>query len=140
MAASQAISAFGTQLQIGDGATPEAFTTVSEVTKLSGPKRSVNTVEFLTHASPGAAIEKLGVSINNGTVDLELNYVPSSAVQARLITDMNAFTKRNFKLIFPDAAATTWSFAAIVTSFETTEDPDGVLVASLSLDISGQVS
>ncbi len=141
MPVSGAISAFATFLQIGDGASPtEGFTSIAEVTKLSGPKRSMNIKEFLTHSSPGAAVEKLGISINNGSVSFEFNYIPTSATHVKLLADQAAFTKRNFKLILPDAGHTTWAFMALVKDFDVTEDPDGILVSKLSLEISGQIS
>ena len=47
---SEAISAFGTTLKIGDGATPEVFAAIAEVTNVGGPGMSLDTVD-ITHPS-----------------------------------------------------------------------------------------
>jgi hypothetical protein len=140
MPASTAISAFGTLLQIGDGAVSEAFTTVGEVTDLSGPKRSMSIKKFLTHSSPGAAMEAIGVSIDNGSVTFTTNYVPTNATHVKLLADQAAFTKRNFKMVLPDAGNTTWCFTALVKDFDPSEKPGEVLEAKWSLELSGQIT
>ncbi len=140
MPVSNAISAFGTLLKIGDGATPEAFTTISEVTKLDGPKRSMSVKKFLTHGSPGAVLEGIGVSIDNGSVGFDINYVPGSAIHTKLLADQAAFVRRHFQMVLPDAALTTWNFTALVKDFNSTEDPGDILTATLTLELSGQIT
>ena len=140
MPASAAISAQGTLLKIGDGATPEAFTTISEITDLSGPNRSMNVKTFLTHSSPGAAMESIGVSLDNGEVGFEINYVAGSATHIKLLADLNAFTKRNFQMVLPDAGVTTWAFTALVQKFDPSEKPGDTLTAKLTLKLTGQIS
>ena len=63
MPASLGISAFGTALKIGDGATPENFATVAEVTNLGWSGMKVNTAKITNHSSPSAFEEYFAISM-----------------------------------------------------------------------------
>ena len=136
-----AISAFGTLLKIGDGGGPETFTTIAEVTSISGPGLSLDPIEATSHDSTGGWREFIGGLLEAGEVSFDINYIPTNATHdasTGLIADMVARTVRNFQLVFPDGSSTTWSFAALVTSFEPGEPIDDKLSASVSLKITGQ--
>jgi predicted secreted protein len=138
--ATGALFAHGTFLKIGDAATPtENFTTISEVTDLSGPSLSLAALTATSHDSGGWK-EIIGGILDGGSVTLSLNFKPTHATHsytAGLIKDMVNRTLRNFQLIFTDSGTTTWSFAALVTAFETTEPVDERLTADVTLEISG---
>lgn len=142
MTESAGISSFGTLLKIGDGATPtEVFTTIAEVKDISGPSLKLNTDELTNHGSPGGWKEKVGTLLEAGDLSFDLNFVPTHATHnptTGLIADQTARTKRNFQLVFPDTASTTWAFTALVTEFEPAEPVEGVLKASVTLEITGQ--
>jgi len=55
-----------------------------------------------------------------------------------LLRDMVNKTKRNFKLVFPDTAVTTWAFTALITGFEPEMPVKGKLKASITLKVTGQ--
>jgi len=136
-----AISAFGTLLKIGDGATPENFTTIAEVTNIGGPALSLDPIEITSHSSTGGWKEFIGGLLDAGEVSFDINYEPTEATHdasTGLIADMVARTLRNFQLVFPDAGSTTWSFAALVTSFEPSEPVGDKLAAGVTLKVTGQ--
>lgn len=136
-----AISAFGTLLQIGDGGSPENFTTIAEVANISGPGLSLDAIDVTHHSSTGGWREFVGGLLDGGVVSLDINYDPTDGTHdasTGLIADMVARTVRNFQLVFPDTANTTWSFSALVTGFEPSEPVDNKLAASVTLKISGQ--
>ncbi|MGE5553295.1 MAG: phage tail tube protein [Betaproteobacteria bacterium] len=139
---SNAISAFGTLLKIGDGATPtENFTTIAEVTNISGPGFALETAEATSHSSPGGWREYIATLLDAGEVTFDINFLPTDPTHGYstgLLRDMVNRTKRNFKLVFPDASNTTWTFAAFVTGFEPSEPIDDKLSASVTLKITGQ--
>jgi len=137
----QGVAGYGTQLQIGDGGGPEVFTTIAEITNISGPGLSMDTADMTHHQSPGAWEEHVGTILRSGEVTFDLNYIPTHATHnasTGLINDMENRTLRNFKLIFPNAGATTWNFAALVTGFEPSAPHDDKLGASVTCKISGQ--
>lgn len=134
----EGISAFGTTLKIGDGATPEVFSAIAEVTNVGGPGMSMDTVDITSHGSAGGWKEYAGGLLDGGEIKLELNFLPGNTSQQSLSTALSARSKKNFKLVFPDTPATTWSFAAFVTNFEPSAPVDGKLGASVTLKITGQ--
>ncbi len=139
----QALSAFGTLLKIGDGGGPEAFTTIAEVTDIKGPGLSMDAVEVTSHDSPNAVKEKIAGLKEVGELTFSINYVPTAATHnatTGLIRDWKNRTKRNFQLVFPDTGATTWSFAALVTNFQPTAPVDGKLAADVTLTPAGDAT
>lgn len=137
----EAISAHGTLLKIGDGGETESFTTISEVRELSGPGLSLDTEDVTNHDSPGGWEELVGTILRSGEVSATLNYIPTDGTHdaaTGVINDMENRTHRNFEMVFPDASNTTWSFTALVTNFEPSEDADGVLETEITLKLSGQ--
>jgi len=138
---SNAVSAFGTLLKIGDGGEPETFTTIAEVTDISGPSLSADTIDVTSHDSPGGYREFIQGLKDAGEVTFTINFIPTEATHdasTGLLKDYNDGTLRNFQLVFPDPGNTTWSFAAVVTGFEPSEPTDDKLSADVTLKISGQ--
>lgn len=136
--ATGALSAFGTLLKLGDGATNEAFTTIAEVRDISGPSLAMDAVEVTSHSSTSAYREFIGGLLDGGEVTFDVNFLPANATHsysAGLIKDLHGRTKRNFQIIWP--GTTTWSFAAFVTKFEPSAAVDGALSASVTLKITG---
>lgn len=135
-----AISSFGTLLKIGDGAGTEVFTTIAEVMDISGPGLAQGTAEVTPQTAANRARKYIATLIDGGEVSFDINYEPAGATHDQttgLIKDMFDGTLRNFQLLFPDAATTTWAFAAFITGFEPTAPVDGALTASVTLKLDG---
>jgi len=135
---SNAIAAIGTLLKIGDGGSPETFTTVAEVTDISGPSLSMDTMEVTSHSTTNAFKEYLGSLLDAGEVSFSMNFIPTNATQSYttgLIKDWYNRTRRHFQLVFPDVGATTWAFTALVTKFEPKAPVDAQLSADVTLKI-----
>ncbi len=136
-----AISAHGTLLKSGDGVTPtETFTTIAEVTNISGPALSTDAIDTTSHDSPNNHREFIGGLKDGGEVTFDINYIPTNPTHdasTGLLADYVARTLRNFQLVFSDSGNTTWSFTAIVTGFEPGEPVDAQLTASVTLRITG---
>jgi len=138
---SSAIGAFGTLLKIGDGETEEAFTTIAEVNNISGPGLSMDPIDVTSHSSTDGWREYIGGLLEAGELTFDIAYIPTEVTHnlaAGLLGDFSSKTPRNFELVFPDAGATTWSFTALVTSFEPSEPIDDKLAASVTLKLSGK--
>jgi hypothetical protein len=134
-------AAFGTLLKIGDGGATEAFTTVASVLDISGPGLSLDTDDITNHSSTGGYEEVIPTIIRTGELSFEVNFDPADDTQdypAGLLKDLTDKTKRNFKLVFPDSAATEWLLPAYVTSFEPAAPVGGKLSASVVLKVTGQ--
>lgn len=139
---SEALNSINTILKIGDGATPtEVFTAIAEVKDIAGPQLSTDTVDITSRTSPGKFEEALPTIIRTGQVTFDINFLPTNGThdaETGLLADLKNMTKRNFQLVFPDAAETTWSFSAYVVQFQPNAPVAGVLSASVALKITGQ--
>ncbi|MFE9737342.1 phage tail tube protein [Streptomyces sp. NPDC006477] len=130
------LNGFGVQFKRGDGAGPEVFTAIANVSNVGGPSLSRNTVDVTAHDSPEGWAEHVGGIKEGGEATVDVNYDP--AAHDTLIADFNDVDPRNYKIVFPDPDATTWSFAAVMTGFQPTAPVDGKLSASLKFKLSGK--
>jgi len=128
---------FGVLLKVGDGATAEAFTTVAELIGLSGPGLSMDTVESTHTESAGANKEYIAGLKDAGEISADFNFLPANATHQGLITDQENRTLRNFQIVWPDTAGTTWSFSAFVTNYEPASPIEDRMTSSVTLKISG---
>lgn len=135
------LPSFGTLLKIGDGGSPESFTTIAEVLDIGGPDLNLDTEETTNHSSTGGWEEFVPTILRSGAVDFEVNFDPNDSTHSYstgLIADMISRTKRKFQLVFPTTPTVIWAFTAIVTKFAPAEPVAGKLSASVSLKITGQ--
>jgi len=136
-----AIEAFGTLLQRGDGATPESFTTIGEVSDIEGLELTTDTEDVTNHSSPGGYEEHIGTILRTNEVTFSINWIPTNATHnatTGLLLDWKNKTLRNFQIVLPDGSTTTESFSAIVTGFAMKAPVAGKLGADITLKVSGQ--
>jgi predicted secreted protein len=137
------ISAFGTLLQRGDASTGtagEGFTTLANVTNISGPKLKAEQIDVSSHDSVDGYEEFVAGIKRGGEISLDINYDPSNATHETLLDDFDDGALHNYQLIFPTNPATTWSFAAIVTEVGPEAPYDDKLTCSATLKLSGKVT
>lgn len=130
------IDGFGTILKRGDGETPEVFTAIANLTNVDDGGRTRNTIDVTAHDSPNAYMEFVGGLIDPGEVTIDINYDP--AVHDVLEADLEDTDPRNYQIVFPDTAATTFSFAAVMTGFSKSAPHDDKLSGSLTFKVSGK--
>lgn len=138
--ASLAVSAFGTLLKIGNGASPEVFTTVAELRTISGPTLTAETIDVTTHNTPTPFRRYISGLLDGGEVTFDINFIPTDATHGYstgLLKDMTDRTRRNFQIVFPDTGTTTWLLPTVITGFEMSSDPADVLMASVTLKVAG---
>lgn len=137
---SKATSGVGIKFQIGDGAGPEVFTTIAEVTNFTGPNETSPNIDVSNFDS--AAREFIAGLKDGGEVTFEVNFIGSNAQQQSLRAAQSARTLKNFKILLNDAALdadkTTISFSANVTGFSLTASVDAAVKASVTLKVSGE--
>lgn len=139
--ASSAISAFGTLLALGDGATPtENFATVAELRTISGPSLSADAIDVTTHNTPTPFRRFISGLLDGGEVNFDINFIPqdpSHSYGAGILKDMTDRTIRNIRITFPDSGSTQWIIPVIFTGFEMSSDPADVLMASVTAKVAG---
>ena len=136
------IDAFGTLMSRGDSASPEVFTTIAEVVSISGPGLSRDAIEISNHSSPSQFKQFVAGMKDGGEITLEINYDPAGATHGAssggLLYDLASGTAAvNYKLTFPDTAATEWILPGLVTGFEPGAPHDDKLSASVTIKVSG---
>jgi predicted secreted protein len=127
------LDAFGTILA-KESATPGTYTAIANVSGLSGPGLSRETLDVTAHDSPDAYREFLGGLRDPGEISADLNYDP--AAHDTLIEDLDDDDPSNYRITWPDG--TTWTFPAIMTGFEPSAPIDDKLAASVTWKVSGK--
>lgn len=140
--ASEAWWAYGTQLQLGDGATSEAFTAIAELTDLVPPAMSKDSIEVTTYGSSDRFREFLPGMKDGGSVSFKANWLPNNATHDEstgLLESFNDDDNHNWKLVLPNSLGT-FSFTGHVTAFnpETPLTAQGAL--SCTIKITGKPS
>ena len=129
--------AYGTALYKGTN----TGTAYAQVTSISGPGITVDTVDVTSHDSTSAWEEHVATIIRSGEITLDIVYDPANATHKNaaggLLADLVSRTAIVLTLIFPDAATTEWTGSAFVTGFEPGMPVDGALTASVTLKPTG---
>lgn len=123
-------SAFGTALLM-DGSE------IAQVTSISGPGLSLDTIDVTSHDQTSAWEEVTATILRQGELSLELVFDQNEATHADLLTNLVGRLYEGFELQFPDSAYTEWVFDAYVIGFEPSMAVDGALTASCTLKITG---
>lgn len=134
------ISAFGTELARGDGASPEVFTALANVTGISGPKQSREFLDVTSHDSAGGWEEFVTGIKRTGTLDLDLNYDPTDDTHEQLLDDFDAGSSNTYKITWPSSPTVSWTFEAMVVDVSPEAPFDDKLTCSASFKLSGPVT
>lgn len=137
----EALAGYGVLLKVGDGDDPEVFTTIAEVRDIEGPELELEAKEVTSHDSPNGWREYIGTLLSGGEVSFDVNFIPTHATHSPssgLIKAMRDRALKNYQLVFPDVAATTWTFAALVTGVGPKGPVEDELSAEVKLQVSGE--
>ena len=124
------LSAFGTTLTI-------ATVPVAELTNISGPGVSADTIDVSSHDSANRYREFVGGLIDGGEVSIEGNLTTAAAGNV-VMTALEAGTSQACVITFPGTPAKTWTFSAIVTAFNTEAPYEDKQSFSGSLKVTGR--
>lgn len=127
----------GTLLKLGDGASPEVFTTVPEVRKITGPAVDFDLLDVTSHDSPSVFREFIPGLSDGDMIRAAVNWRPSNTVHKNIRIDAYAATKRNFKIVFPDSSDNNVVCVTYIKNFAPTADIGVEMKADLSLKITG---
>lgn len=133
---------YGSLLKRGDAASPEAFTTIAEVTSIGefGSERGLLDVTNLD--SPDTFMEYLLAMKDGVELSVQANFLPTNATQnyaAGLIKDHNDGTRRNFQLVLPSSFGT-FSFTGLVRSWKANVAPNAAIQATFTIKITGAIT
>ena len=134
------VDAQGTVFAIGDGASPEVFNAVGNVTGLSGLQGGQTTVIPVSNLSSTRVEKKIGLP-DEGQLQVEVNLKPGETTgQDAMNTARTAKTLKNFRITLSDSPATVFDFAGYVTTAGAAAQVDGVWTRSYTVEITGAVT
>lgn len=137
--ATGARSGFGALLKRGDGGSPEAFSTVSEVVNIGRVGTTLQTTDATHMESADQHMEKIPTMLESGAVTADLNYLPGDTSQNNLRNDMLNRTLRNFQITIPGSAKIV-SFAAYVTEMGPEFPHDNKMTQQVTLTPTGKIT
>lgn len=134
----QAKIGHGNLFKIGNGATPEVFTTVAEVTAIKPPSLSRDSVD-VTHMQSTEKWREFIMGLKDGgEVSIDVNFVTDSASTLLMLAEFDTDTVGNKQIVFTSGSV--WSFAAGCTGFEPDSPIDDKMSATVTFKISGKPS
>lgn len=134
------IHAFGTTIG-WDSAGGTSYTDIGQVSSITGPGLSRETIDVTTHDSASWWREFIKSLKDGGEVSFDIMYDPvlgTHDYSTGLLSDFaDDDTVAAWRLVFPDAANTTWTFPGIITGAESSEAIDDVLKMSITIKVAG---
>lgn len=132
---SDGISAHGTLLKIGNGATPETFATIAEVGDIDGPTIKNIMEDFTSHGS-GGVVKKKPILRDGDKVKFPIHFVsddPTHSDSAGLVAIAMNKTEKNYQIVFPDNSG--FAITAYVEEVKFKAPVKGKLTADVTLDV-----
>lgn len=113
MAASTAVRAFGTVVQLESSPGSGIYASTFENVEVNTPAPSRAEIDVTHHESPGDYEEFIGSFKNAGTMDFTCNWNPANAQHQRLFDLFESGTIVNWRISYPVSGASS-TFAAYV--------------------------
>lgn len=131
---------FGTVFKRATTLTPgTTYEVVANVTTISGPSRSRETIDVTAHDSPGGWMEFIGGLKDGGEVSLDINYDPSEDTHD-LDDDFDDVSARNYQIVILPGTEDehTWSFKGVLTGLEDEFPYDDKMSRTMTIKMSGK--
>lgn len=132
------LGTIGNQFQVGDGASPEVFTTVGGVTSVpdigGGDADQIELTELLDLQRRYTKGYK-----TPPTVSVPINIQKGSALQAQLKADDDSATKvvRNYQVTEPDGTTVIVAFTGYVSGFNIAQEGGDAVRGTVSITLEG---
>jgi predicted secreted protein len=137
MADSVASIGYGTLLEVStdNGAT---WAAVAEVTNITPPSDTVDSVDVTHMQSPNRTREFIPGLADPGECSMEMNFVPGSATDVQLRTLKASGTKAKWRITWPNAVI--WVFSGFITGVEATGPVDDKMGVTATIKVTGAVA
>jgi predicted secreted protein len=115
-----------------------AWVSVGEVTTISGPTMSRETIDVTSLASTGGYREFIAGFRDPGTMTFTMNF--NRTDYETMKTDFESDTEQDYELILPDDETTTLEFSGLVTELPLNLDPGSQITCNVTIKVTGQVT
>ncbi len=119
-------------IKVGSG----SFTKIAGVTDFSGIGSGSATIIDTTDLDSAAKEKQMGIP-DEGSLKIDVNYIPTDAGQTACDAARAAGTLANFKVV---AGSTQFAFDAFVPTFEKSGGVDKQWTGSITLEVSGAIT
>lgn len=135
---SQAVSNFGTKLQVEFVPDSDEFTTVGECRVVPAPQENQDDIEVTHHGSQGYRDYKPSKLKDRGDLAVVVNSVPTESSQAALETLHQSGEERKYRIVRPNGIIETFDayIKSIVANDADAQSPDAIQ-DTLNLKLSG---
>jgi hypothetical protein len=129
--AGEAFHGYGSQLMVGDGASPEVFEAIADVISITPGDMSTAVIDKTHLRSPEAHREKLAGLRDSGPFSITVNWRPTHESHSNAGGGSGAFASgglvylwrtravKNWKIVLTDGSpATEWPFTGFVSKFQ----------------------
>jgi predicted secreted protein len=114
--ANKAFAGRSSSLERGDGASPEVFTKILQMKKISPTGSKADLVD-VTNMDSGVYHEFLPTLLDSGEIAFEGQFVADDTSQANLLADFHGQVLHNWKIVLPGSPPLGhWDFEAYVVS------------------------
>ena len=137
---SKPMFAHGTKLQMSDMEETPEFSDIALLESISGPSMSADEIDITTHDSEDGFREFIQGLKDPGEVTVEGYFMPTEDSHTDLIDVYESGDVTDFKIIFPDASDTEFTFKAFVTEVEIESPLDDKTTFSASFKLTGKPS
>lgn len=127
--------ALGTKLKIGETVSAKV---IGELTSISSPSMSAETIDVTTLDSEGEYREFIGGFKDGGEVSASGYFNPQDAGQAAVYAALESGETTPFAIEFPAALGAKWEFKGVVTSYQTNADLEEAIGFEITIKVSGK--
>ena len=107
------------------------------MTNISGPSIKAETIDVSSHDSANTYRAYIAGMHDGGEVSIDVQFIPGdTSGQYTFLADLHAGTERQVVITLPDA--TTWTFQALATGMDLTDNFDDKLAATLTMKVTGK--
>jgi predicted secreted protein len=135
----------GTQLQYGNGCSPETFTTVALLKTVQKSGAKAGTEDVTTMDNIDGKQRFIGTLIDEGEYSLAGIFSANDTTQAELESIFQSRLANDFKIVLPPfgtyaTSLGNWAFSAIITGIDIELQHDKASTISIKLKVSGGVT
>lgn len=135
--ASNAISGIGT-LFYRWSTTSSEWVEIAEISEISGPSKTRETIEVTTLGSTDGYKEYIPGLREGGTVQLTMNY--TRATYEIMSDDFESDVVQNYKVVLPDTDKTAFEFEGLVTELPLGISTGDKITADVTIQVTGAVT
>jgi hypothetical protein len=130
---------YGTQLKLGNGASPEVFTVISEEVELGGIELNFPKVKATNLLSPGTKNEYVAGIGDYSTLEVKCNMTRANVFIIK--NWINALAAGNWKYVFPTPLSLVMTFSGVPNNLKYGSiTPDGLTMISFGIQLTGDIT